>query len=78
MQNATNKLLIWATMVAFALVLAIGVNAQEAPPPEEGQLCDDTCPSANDGECDDGGEGSVFALCPLGTDCTDCGPRDSE
>ncbi|MBT3219441.1 MAG: hypothetical protein HN348_10145 [Proteobacteria bacterium] len=39
------------------------------------QLCDDTCTYANDGVCDDGGPGSVYSVCSLGTDCTDCGPR---
>ena len=42
--------------------------------------CDNTCgetdPSlwilAGDGECDDGGPGSQYTFCPLGTDCTDC------
>ncbi|KAJ9445665.1 hypothetical protein DIPPA_27882 [Diplonema papillatum] len=35
-------------------------------------LCADECPLWNaDGVCHDGG------LCPLGTDCTDCGPRAS-
>ena len=29
----------------------------------------------NDQHCDDGGDGSEFATCPFGTDCTDCGPR---
>jgi hypothetical protein len=38
-------------------------------------LCDDTCPDANDGDCDDGGPGSDFDLCDLGTDCGDCGLR---
>lgn len=37
--------------------------------------CDETCGFAGDGECDDGGPGSPFGFCPLGTDCTDCGPR---
>lgn len=37
--------------------------------------CTDTCASANDGECDDGGPGAVYAVCALGTDCGDCGPR---
>jgi hypothetical protein len=36
--------------------------------------CTDTCPHANDGECDDGRPGSVTGVCPRGTDCTDCGP----
>jgi len=42
-------------------------------------LCENTCGFeaqwANDGYCDDGGEGSDFAVCDLGTDCGDCGPR---
>ena len=29
-----------------------------------------------DGHCDDGGEGSDYAACPFGTDCTDCGGRN--
>lgn len=37
--------------------------------------CNDTCPYANDGECDDGAEGSDFDVCYLGSDCADCGPR---
>jgi hypothetical protein len=40
-----------------------------------GGTCDNSCASANDGECDDGGPASQFALCGLGTDCNDCGPR---
>jgi hypothetical protein len=38
--------------------------------------CTDTCPYAYDGVCDDGGPGSQYAVCELGTDCTDCGPRE--
>ena len=39
-------------------------------------VCDDTCSSAIDGVCDDGGTDSRFSSCDLGTDCTDCGDRD--
>ena len=48
-------------------------------PPASG--CEDTCGPddngdwAGDGTCDDGGEGSEFGVCPLGSDCTDCGER---
>ena len=40
-------------------------------------LCSDTCGFwSSDGECNDGGPGSEgYSPCPLGTDCTDCGPR---
>jgi hypothetical protein len=37
--------------------------------------CTDTCRDSGDGACDDGGEGSDFDICELGTDCSDCGPR---
>ena len=30
---------------------------------------------ASDGVCDDGGAGSTYSLCALGTDCADCGFR---
>jgi hypothetical protein len=48
-----------------------------APPPggSSDGACMDTCPWAFDGECDDGGPGSLYAVCALGTDCGDCGPR---
>jgi bacterioferritin-associated ferredoxin len=41
-------------------------------------LCLDTCPYAFDGECDDGGPGSLYSVCGFGTDCGDCGPRDND
>jgi hypothetical protein len=37
--------------------------------------CDDTCISAGDSECDDGGPDADWDICALGTDCADCGPR---
>ena len=37
--------------------------------------CEDDCHWVNDGECDDGGEGSVHSACYYGADCSDCGPR---
>ena len=38
--------------------------------------CNNTCAYANDGDCDDGGDGSDYSLCEYGSDCNDCGPRD--
>lgn len=38
-------------------------------------LCTDSCDFRGDSECDDGGHGSEYGSCPLGTDCADCGPR---
>lgn len=40
-------------------------------------LCANTCEYAYDGQCDDGGPGSEFAVCEYGTDCADCGGRAS-
>ena len=55
------------------LLLATGALAAtcrwEAPPP---------CGVAEDGDCDDGGPGSEYSFCALGTDITDCGPRRLE
>ena len=41
--------------------------------------CDNSCffrSYVNNGECDDGGLGSVSSFCDCGTDCADCGPRN--
>lgn len=40
-----------------------------------GNGCTNDCFTANDDKCDDGGHGSPYELCALGTDCADCGPR---
>eukprot|EP00324_Dicrateria_rotunda_P006288 CAMPEP_0206158282 /NCGR_PEP_ID=MMETSP1474-20131121/4691_1 /ASSEMBLY_ACC=CAM_ASM_001110 /TAXON_ID=97495 /ORGANISM="Imantonia sp., Strain RCC918" /LENGTH=198 /DNA_ID=CAMNT_0053558259 /DNA_START=156 /DNA_END=749 /DNA_ORIENTATION=+ len=37
--------------------------------------CSNTCFHAGDSVCDDGGLGSEFSACSLGTDCDDCGTR---
>lgn len=50
-------------------------NPTNEEPTNSDVLCDDSCVFAADGECDDGGMGSLDALCVIGTDCTDCGPR---
>ena len=38
-------------------------------------MCQDTCQYPSDGTCDDGGPGSEYSQCQLGTDCADCGAR---
>lgn len=38
-------------------------------------VCNNDCLWANDGQCDDGGDGSDTSLCGEGSDCDDCGPR---
>jgi hypothetical protein len=39
--------------------------------------CTNTCNFAGDGDCDDGGPGSEYSFCPLGSDCAVCGPRQT-
>lgn len=34
--------------------------------------CSNTCAYKNDGDCDDGGDGSEYDYCAAGTDCNDC------
>ena len=51
-----------------------GGGAEPTPSPSASG-CDDTCVSANDGECDDGGPDALTNGCGLGTDCADCGAR---
>jgi len=41
-------------------------------------LCSNTCDSANNGVCEDGGDNSASNSCYYGTDCHDCGSRDTE
>jgi hypothetical protein len=38
-------------------------------------LCNDSCQWAGDDYCDDHGRGCSYAVCPFGSDCTDCGVR---
>ncbi|TXD37767.1 hypothetical protein FRC98_08755 [Lujinxingia vulgaris] len=42
---------------------------------EPATVCTNTCSSARDGQCDDGGTGALFESCDYGTDCADCGSR---
>jgi hypothetical protein len=53
------------------LLLLMAVSATSC----KRELCDDTCYWPQDGECDDGGPGSVNDYCQFGTDCSDCGTR---
>jgi len=39
--------------------------------------CTESCNWASDGMCDDGGSGSTHSICEFGTDCADCGVRDT-
>lgn len=52
------------------------VCAPSATPEPPRGLCADSCASAGNGTCEDGGADSVFSDCAFGTDCGDCGVRD--
>ena len=55
-----------------------------SPPPPSPQTatatsgCSDTCAHAANGLCEDGGSGTVYYDCDVGTDCTDCGARNAD
>lgn len=53
----------------------IGPDLSESTSCLVASVCDATCATAGDGECDDGGPGSLYNGCDLGTDCADCGAR---
>ena len=57
---------------SLALALICGILVSDA----RTGGCNDACDYAQDAICDDGGTGSVYDDCDLGTDCTDCGPRN--
>ena len=61
---------------AGLVVLNARPGQQPADPPAGGAaICENSCEYAGDGDCDDGGPNALFSLCPLGSDCADCGPR---
>ena len=65
MPSRTRRLLV-------AALLCTGIHDCCAAPV---YLCSETCGHRDEGVCEDGGEGSKYSDCPLGTDCKDCGPR---
>jgi len=54
-----------------------GFEDGDGCPEIEDQICSDTCEWAFDGECDDGGPNALYDLCALGSDCADCGRRET-
>ncbi len=67
------------TISLVALPFGGGIGASRITTVNFRQVCNDTCASANNGICEDGGPNTEFfvgAPCELGTDCADCtGPR---
>ena len=78
-----------ALQLAAAMLPTGAIGPKDSPRPADNttavwcfNTCMDFAPTgqleslANNGFCQDGGEGSVtLSPCPLGTDCDDCGPR---
>lgn len=62
----------WPSTYSPVLIRNIAIPS----PPPAPVVCDNSCVTgmANDGICDDGGPGSTFNACYLGTDCDDCSP----
>ena len=54
------------------------LQPQAALTPLAGGVCERTCAHSADGACDDGGPGATYGLCSLGTDCADCGARQTQ
>ena len=75
-RTSLKKLMLWMLSLRS---LADSVSAQPAAPPPPPlnpsgtSICSNKCRFALDRDCDDGGPGSEFGTCALGTDCTDCG-----
>lgn len=40
--------------------------------------CNEDCNHSQDNECDDGGPGAEYSICPNGSDCADCGDRGTD
>ena len=47
-------------------------SPRPSPPPPKPTGCLNTCQFSRDQVCDDGGPGSAWNVCELGTDCQDC------
>jgi hypothetical protein len=73
----------WTSAGTFSAA-ALGYEYEHVPTEEDAapidpsapRVCKNSkkfCPSVKDGVCDDGGPGSTYADCPIGTDCKDCG-----
>merc|ERR1712060_66028 len=72
--NKNQSIMRTFVFLAFATALSQAVEAvarektSEMPPEKTWIRCD----HRNDGDCDDGGSGSDFSLCPYGSDELDC------
>jgi|GEM_PF-5269862 hypothetical protein len=73
--TATRSYLVQAPQQYVDATTANRVSVVYEPVGDAQTMCSNTCSYANDGECDDGGVGSQYSACSIGTDCNDCGAR---
>lgn len=73
-EAASGNIMAGCTMVDW-MARQAGGGGSAASSGSSGGGCTNTCSSADDGDCDDGGPGSEYSVCALGTDCGDCGAR---
>lgn len=59
-----------------AIGIATGAGALAGCEDADTFACTNTCSTAGNGACEDGGPGSGSDSCSPGTDCNDCGVRD--
>lgn len=65
------------TKMAWALASTVMLHTACGNELDQGTVaCNNTCIYAFDNECDDGGGGSLWDICELGSDCNDCGVRE--
>jgi len=60
------------SLLSLTAVYALASWSRLDRSPSREPDCTNTCRFAYDGECDDGREGALYALCPCYTDCADC------
>ena len=60
---------------SYAVCTGHNTTAADAQAVAVATKCENTCPYAYDGWCDDGQAGAQFDVCESGTDCHDCGAR---
>lgn len=76
MRGSTLGNLSVGTVFAFLAFVAACGGSTSGPDADAGMspsyVCDDSCPTANNGLCEDGQLGASSATCVEGSDCADC------